>query len=77
LGLPQHTSPRRLWAAGVQRAPGEISPALAQFKYFDADRATDASGFPALKTTLTNANLTGGVTVAMPAHGVVVLTTAP
>jgi hypothetical protein len=44
-----------------------------RYNYFDADRPTDADGFPIPKETVPEADLGVGVKITMPSGGVVLL----
>ena len=56
------------------RIPGVHTRSLTRYHYFDADRPTDASGFPKPAATM-RADLDRGLAVSFPARGVVFLTT--
>jgi hypothetical protein len=49
--------------------------ALRQFDYFDTDRPTDTEGFPVGKRRVADVDLRAGLTLALPANGLVLLTT--
>ena len=49
--------------------------ALRQFDYFATDRPTDAEGFPVGKRTMPGVALRSGLTLALPANGLILLTT--
>jgi hypothetical protein len=56
--------------------PGAGRKTLVKYHYFDTDRPSDANGFPVPKATLPDADLERGVTVTMPARGVVFISTS-
>ena len=60
----------------VLRAPGVGPKVLHEFRYFDTDHPTNASGFP-VSSGHARHNLDQGVAVAMPGRGVVFLSTEP
>jgi hypothetical protein len=55
--------------------PGAGRKTLVKYHYFDTDRPSDTNGFPVPKETLPDADWEGGVTVTLPASGVLFLTT--
>ena len=56
-------------------APGAGRKTLVKYHYFDTDRPTNANGFPVPKETIPDADWERGLTVTMPARGVVFLST--
>ncbi len=50
-------------------------PTVNKYVYFENDYPVDADGFPVVKETLKNVDLTRGVTIDFPAKGFVLLTT--
>jgi len=53
--------------------PGAGRKTLRRYNYFDADRPTDADGFPVPKETVPEVDLEVGVKITMPSRGVVLL----
>ncbi|GAA2574927.1 hypothetical protein SMC26_31145 [Actinomadura fulvescens] len=47
---------------------------LAEYRYFDKDRPTDAKGYPVPSRTVDTSGLADGLTVDLPGRGVVILT---
>ncbi|MCX6629779.1 MAG: hypothetical protein NTW28_19350, partial [Candidatus Solibacter sp.] len=58
------------------RVPGGGRGALEEYHYFEQDRPTDRSGYPAPARRLPSADLARGVKIELPAQGVVFLATA-
>ena len=48
---------------------------LREYHYFDADRPTNAGGFPVVRRVLPGISLATGLTVSLPSRGLVLLTT--
>ena len=53
--------------------PGGGKKTVRRYHYFDADRPTDAEGFPTPKETVSAVDLDAGVSITLPARGVVFL----
>ena len=60
----------------VLRMAGARPAGMLEYRYFESERPVDERGYPCVSTAHPDADLGAGVTVHLPAMGVVFLTTA-